>query len=174
MIRVLISTLFFATCLADKLVCAQVNVSQESFAQRSVVNEIQESVQVKVRMLRADDKSIIGFKSFVNNTKLDPAISDLKDKLESLPFEHFTLASSDERSIPLKKKETIQFAGGQVLHLRPLSIEGDKVSLWLSWEDAKGQSILDTRMHFDSSQSMLAGTDNTDNTGLLLAISVRP
>ena len=134
----------------------------------------QDSVVVRVRMVRADDKSMIGFKSFVNNAKLDPAISDLKEKFDSLPFEHFVLVSSEERTLPLKKKETIQFSGGQVLHLRPLFIEGNKVSLWLNWEDAKGQNILDTRMHFDSSQSVLAGTDSTDDTGLLLAISVQP
>lgn len=136
--------------------------------------QAEESVQVQVRLLRAHDKSMIGFKNFVSTKELDPAISDLKDKLESLPFEQFVLISSQEKLIPLKKKETIEFKCGQFLHLRPLLIDGNKVSLWLNWEDSNGQNILDTRMHFDSSQSMLAGTDSTDDTGLLLAINVRP
>ena len=147
-------------------------ISCALFLERSALS--QESVMVRVRIVRADDKSLIGFKSFVKSPQLDPAISDLKDKLDTLPFEHFVLISSEERLLPLKKKETIQFAGGQLLHLRPILIEGDKVSLWLNWKDAKGQNILDTRMHFDSSQSMLAGTDSTDDTGLLLAINVKP
>lgn len=132
----------------------------------------EENVVVRVRIVKADDKSMIGFKNFVSNDQLDPAISDLKDKLDTLPFEHFVLVSSEELSLPLKKKETISFLGGHSLQLRPLLIENNKVSLWLKWVDAKGVSILDTRMHFDSTQSMLAGTDSTDDTGLLLAINV--
>lgn len=134
----------------------------------------QESVLIRVRLVRASDKSLLGYRSFVAQTKLDPSLADLNDKLESLPFEHFALLSTEERRLPLKKRETIQFAGGQVLHIRPLYIEDSKVSLWLNWIDDSGQSILDSRLHFDSSESMLAGTDSTDDTGLLLAISVGP
>lgn len=156
MLKVLLTFLFASLCVFETAASAQ------------------ENVLVRVRLLRATDKSMLGFKSFVDSPKLDPAILDLKEKLEALPFEQFVLLSSEERSMPLKKKDIIQFKCGQVLHLRPLSIDGNKVSLWLNWEDSSGQTILDTRMHFDSSQSLLAGTDSTDDTGLLLAVDVRP
>jgi hypothetical protein len=47
--------------------------------------------------------------------------------------------------------------------------------MWLSWKDTDGSDILNTRVHFDSDDSVLTGTDYPDNEGRILAIrAIKP
>ncbi|MEY4668352.1 MAG: hypothetical protein RL518_1051 [Pseudomonadota bacterium] len=101
---------------------------------------------------------------------LEDSIADLKSQLILLPFSTFHLISSKEEEISLKKKESFRLPNGQSLTFRPMYMEKERVGMWLSWKDADGSDILNTRIHFDSNESVLTGTDYQDNEGRILAI----
>ena len=113
--------------------------------------------------------------------RIDGRLGDLADKLKKLPFRGFVLLSADQRTVPVRKREYVALVNGQSLSLRPLYSEGapggpKKIGLWLRWQDRTGAAILDTRMHFDDGQSMIAGTDQArdPSNGIILAVQVAP
>lgn len=135
--------------------------------------QAEDKIQVKLRLLQASEKSMLGFSSFVTDAEVDPQLTDLREQLNVLPFEHFKVLNTEQLSISIRKKTAFTLSNGHKIVLKPLSVEGEQVSLWLKWKDETDQCLLDTRMHFDSSQAMLAGTDHNKDDGLLLAINVK-
>lgn len=109
-------------------------------------------------------------KSDISTITLEESLTDLKPKLTLLPFSSFRLISRKEQEISLKKKESLQLPNGQTLSFRPMYMEKDRVCMWLSWKDADGSDILNTRIHFDADESVLTGTDYHENEGRILAI----
>ncbi len=108
-------------------------------------------------------------------TAVEEAIADLKPQLNLLPFSTFHLISRKEEEISLKKKESFRLPNGQTLTFRPMYMDKERVGMWLSWKDTDGSDILNTRIHFDSDESVLTGTDYQDNEGRILAIrAVKP
>jgi hypothetical protein len=102
---------------------------------------------------------------------VDGALNDLQPKLAHLPFSHFHLLSRKEETITLRKKNSLQLPNGQSLVFRPIYADTRKVGIWLNWRDKDGSEILNTRLHFDSQDSVLTGTDCAQNEGLILAIN---
>jgi hypothetical protein len=100
-------------------------------------------------------------------------IEDLADKLLKLPYTRYTLGSEEEITIPYQKKEMISILPGQNVTIRPLFIDKRKICLWMKWEDSDGMKILDSRMHFRVGESMIAGTEQTDESGIVLAVDVK-
>ena len=106
---------------------------------------------------------------------VEDSLSDLKPKLTLLPFSSFRLISRKEEEISVKEKESLQLPNGQTLSFRPMYMDNDRVCVWLSWKDADGADILNTRIHFDADESVLTGTDYHDNEGRILAIrAIKP
>jgi len=106
---------------------------------------------------------------------LEDSLADLKPQLALLPFSNFHLISSKEEEISLKQKESFRLPNGQTLTFRPMYMEKERVGMWLSWKDTDGSDILNTRVHFDSDDSVLTGTDYHDNEGRILAIrAIKP
>jgi hypothetical protein len=101
---------------------------------------------------------------------VENSLSDIKPKLEMLPFSTFHLISQKEEEISVKKKESIQLPNGQTLSFRPMYMDKERVGMWLSWKDTDGSDILNTRIHFDADESVLTGTDYRENEGRILAI----
>lgn len=130
-------------------------------------------VLVNVRTLRAVERFDRTPNPGVVAVKIDSRLQDLSSKLRELPFKNFSLLSTEERTIPLKKRETLSLGGGQTLTLRPLYADNDRVGMWLKWKEPDGSDILDTRMHFNFGESMIAGTDNSPSSGVILVIDVQ-
>jgi len=106
---------------------------------------------------------------------VEDSLADLKPQLALLPFSNFHLISSKEEEISLKQKESFRLPNGQTLTFRPVYMEKERVGMWLSWKDTDGSDILNTRVHFDSDDSVLTGTDYHDNEGRILAIrAIKP
>lgn len=101
---------------------------------------------------------------------VEESLSDLKPKLEMLPFSSFKLISTKEEQISLKKRETVNLPNGQTLAFRPMYMEKERMGIWLSWKDTDGSDILNTRIHFDADEPVVTGTDYHDNEGRILAI----
>jgi hypothetical protein len=105
-----------------------------------------------------------------NPTQIDPELKDLEGRLINLPFSRFQLLASKEETITIKQKNSLQLPNGQKLTFRPMYMDRKKVGLWLNWRDRDGSEILNTRVHFDSNESVVTGTDCAHDQGLILAI----
>jgi hypothetical protein len=101
---------------------------------------------------------------------VDSGLVDLQPKLAHLPFNNFRLIASKDETITLKTRDSVQLPNGQSLMFRPIYMDAHKVGLWLNWKDRDGSEILNTRVHFDSQDTVLTGTDCSHNEGLILAI----
>lgn len=101
---------------------------------------------------------------------LEGNIRDLERKLAQLPFNTFQLIDSKEETIALKTRDSLQLPNGQSLTFRPMYIDTKKVGLWLHWRNQEGGEILNTRVHFDTDDSVVTGTDCAHDKGVILAI----
>jgi hypothetical protein len=134
-------------------------------------------VQIDVRVIQAQGRiEDPGTSDKPIPIRIDSRLSDLADKLRKLPFRGFVFVVGEQRRVPVRRKTTLPLTNGQSLSLRPLYIDSEKVGLWVQWKDRVGTDILDTRMHLDLGQSMIAGTDllNDPSSGLVLAVQVSP
>jgi hypothetical protein len=105
-----------------------------------------------------------------NRAQLDPELKDIESRLINLPFSRFQLLASKNETITIKQKNSLQLPNGQKLTFRPMYMDHKKVGLWLNWRDKDGSEILNTRVHFDSNESVVTGTDCAHDQGLILAI----
>lgn len=108
------------------------------------------------------------------DVELDPRVEDLRQKLARLPFSTFRLVSSEEENVTLMGRRKIHLANGQSLCVRPVERNGETITMWLKWKDTDGMSILDTRLNFALNESMVAGVEGQENTGVILAVRVSP
>lgn len=104
------------------------------------------------------------------NVLIDVRLRDLEQELRSLPFRIYQLLDSSEHQIVLKKKQEYHLITGHVLDVRLLSFSEEGVWIWVKWTDKKGGMLLDTRMHLVNGQPLLAGAENLDKSGTVLAI----
>ena len=113
-------------------------------------------------------------RSELANLKFDAGIKDVAAQLRRLPFNQFRLMSENHQEIALKQKQVIALNRGQMLSVRPLQYDNDRITIWLKWSDADGSQILDTKMRLESGRSMLAGTESSDDgsSGMILVIDV--
>lgn len=161
-LRVSILALFCASgelCLAEDGVVGA--APSNSLADSQVI--------VSVRTVRASDP-LTG--PATRKLKIDERIRDLSQKLSKLPYGAYSLLSAERLTIGMKHRQSLTLAGGQTLTVRPLYADDERVGMWLKWQEPNGAEILDTRMHFDYGESMIAGTDNTPESGVILAIDV--
>ena len=140
------------------------------------------SIRFSVRTIQADNVTIRAqdadnYTILTTNTdnhegviSVDKKLEDIRSKLLQLPFSHYQLLSAKEEIITLKKKNKFNLPNGQKLIFRPMYLEGEKVGLWLNWRDEVGKEILNTRLHFDSVDSVVTGTNCGRDEGLVLAI----
>jgi hypothetical protein len=96
----------------------------------------------------------------------------LKDKLEDVHFKNFNLDSTQSIKLLASNKQKLTLANGDGLELEMLYLEDQRIGLWINWKDTSGMELLDTRMHFDISETMLAGAECEENKGKLLAVRV--
>ena len=130
---------------------------------------------VSVRSVGADNQIVTPVVSgpVAETVAVDERISDLREKLKNLNYRHFLLLESTERIVSENQIETVPLYGGHALALKPVRFGRGRIGLWLRWTDERGAEVLNTKMHFDSRESMLAGMEREGNKGVILAIGVR-
>jgi hypothetical protein len=138
-----------------------------------------QNVTLRVRAIRAKglrqnrvDVSSMLRKGKANSFSVDQGLIDLTSKFEQLPYRTYKLIMSREVDVPLKQKQTVRLQGGQILNVRLMYANSDKVGLWVHWLDKDGSALLDTRMHFTRAEAMLTGTDSSKNCAVILAMDV--
>lgn len=104
--------------------------------------------------------------------EIDGRLRDLQDRFESLPYNKFTLRSSELVDVPLKRKSSVRLPDGHTLTFRVLYRNEKKLGLWLDWLDDMGMMVLNSKVHLNCHDPFLAGTDNVRGGGLLLAVAV--
>ena len=104
------------------------------------------------------------------------SVRELKPKLSKLPYKSCDLVWAQNISIPMKSRQKFQISNGDQLELELLYIEDQRVGLWIDWHDKAGVDLLDTRLHFDASEIMLAGAEEGEDSdkAKMLAISIEP
>jgi hypothetical protein len=134
-----------------------------------------ETIKLSVRAIQASvphetSEGSQSTRSAERSIHVDENLSDLQEKLIHLPFNTFRLLSKKEETLALKTRDSLQLPNGQSLMFRPIYMDQRKVGLWLNWKDRDGSEILNTRVHFDSQDTVLTGTDCSHNEGMILAI----
>ena len=133
-----------------------------------------EAVTVTVRTIEATNPISQDGGSAAETQTVDTGLADLRSKLYEIPYQNFRLVDSKQERLCLKKKQSLQLPNGQSLSFRPLYMDGKKVGLWINWRDHDGAGILDTRLHFNSDDSVITGTDHSPGIGTVLAIKAEP
>ncbi len=131
-----------------------------------------EGVVVQVRTVEASGMTPEQVKFRSEDLTLDRSLEDIRPKLQKLHFKSFRLLGSQSQKVSLMQKATIALVNGQSLTVRPLYISDNRIGMWLKWRDGSGAEILDTRMHFDSGESMITGSEGDFGRGTVLAIDV--
>jgi hypothetical protein len=129
-------------------------------------------VQVQVRTVMGEGVRHSSEKG--DTVDVDQKITDLSDKLRKLHYKKYVLVSSRKDVVSMQQKKVLSLGKGHTLALRPMYIDGKRVGMWLKWKDDQGAKLLDTRMHFTCGESVVTGTERSDNSGVILAIDVNP
>jgi hypothetical protein len=133
-----------------------------------------QEVSVRIRAIRASVPNSID-KDELKPLSIDKKLDDISTKLSGFDFRRFKLISEQVLTVPVKKKTVVNLTEKTVLNIRPTYVEPNKLGLWIKWTDSSGQrTLLDTRMHFDSQENMLAGTNCENNKALILSIGAVP
>ncbi|MBX7145633.1 MAG: hypothetical protein K1X79_14370 [Oligoflexia bacterium] len=141
----------------------------------SLAAESAGGVLVNIRTVRALDKIDEKINETTKATlSVDGRLRDLSAKLQKLHFRTFKLIASQREVLRFGHKETVALSDGNLVTLRPLSMENEKIGLWVRWQDGSGMEVIDTRMHFAPGESIITGVDASGDTGLILAIDVNP
>jgi len=145
-------------------------------ARAEVVGSERADVHVKIRTIQASGLLTHkpgGAEAKIKKVSLsiDRRIEDIAHKLEKLPYQSYRLIGAHETIVPVRRRETINLSAGHSLSIRCLYVKDKRVGMWIKWRDANGMEVLDTRMHFDSGESMITGTDGHSDTGIILAIN---
>ncbi len=161
-------------CFAPIIATAQ---AQPASWFQNLSNKQRKNITVDVRTLKAseivpDEDPLAGMSMPKRELRLDQRLEDLRGKLQRLNYRTFRLVSSERKSMPMIRRETINLGNGHTLIVRPIGSDADTICLWLKWQDQTGSPILDTRVHVPRNESILTGTDHTLDSGLILAISV--
>ena len=153
-----------------------------SAEERAVENEVEadSGIVLRVRAIRAhglmEKKSKQAIPPKIPRGKyfvVDEELNDLEYKLQALPYRSYRLIASREVALPVEHKQSLRLQGGQTLNLRLLYADKTRVGMWLGWLDKSGGTLLDTRVHFNRAEPMLAGTDSSKKCGMLLALEVK-
>ena len=145
------------------------------------VRTVRATHTAELQQARAAVNELPGVKSFAGSgsrkgkksgVHIDEKLRDLGRKLRQLPYKSYHMLSSQHVPVPVDQRQELSLSGGQVLKYRLIYVNKKKVGMWLRWEDRFGQELLDTRMHFSCSESMVTGTENSDNSGSILAVRV--
>lgn len=146
----------------------------EAVSMEESANATSEEVTVRVRAIKGHEP--IGTDGDnVKPLKIDKRLADISAKLNGFQFRKFRLISQQELNVPVKKKTAISLTEKTVLNIRPIYVKDQRVGMWIKWTDSSGErTLLDTRMHFNSGETMLAGTNCKDDKALILSISAVP
>lgn len=124
-----------------------------------------------VRIIRAERLKMGGGKKFWSEPiAVDKRLGDISEKLGQLQYQEFHLIAERALTIPVLKRAPVDLVDGHSLVLRPLYVQGRRAGFWLKWQDGNGATVLETRMHVDCGETVVTGTEASDERGLVIAV----
>ena len=102
---------------------------------------------------------------------IDSNLERLSSKLKELPYDTFTLKSSEDVVVPVEEIRKFILPDNHELSIRLLYLNHKRLGIWLEWKDEKGMSLLNTRLHLNCTEPVIAGTESSNEEGLVLAVS---
>lgn len=109
-----------------------------------------------------------------DSREVQSELVDVEQELLKLPYRSFSLGSDRVITTPLMKKSSISLTPKENITVRPVYREKGKVCLWVKWEDQNGMKVLDSRLHLKDGESLVVGTDHTEDSGVVLVVDVAP
>lgn len=101
---------------------------------------------------------------------VDTRLSDLDTEFHAFPFQMYQFLDQQDVRVSMRRKQEVHLVTGQLLKLRLLSAASNGILLWLRWQAKSGELLLDTRVHLDFGDNVIAGAESVNRTGLILAI----
>ena len=97
-------------------------------------------------------------------------LKSIRLSLTQAPFSLFEMIDHQTVVVPLRQKSRLRMAKDHVVVIRPLFIDDGRLCLWVKWRDKDGMEVLDSRLYLVLGESVIAGVEEADNAGLLLAM----
>jgi len=130
-------------------------------------------VSIDIRALIGSEPASDGVGG-VSAASLDSDIKDLASQLSRLRYEKFELLDFKQQEVNLRSRRKVELPRGQKLVFKPMYVEGNRVGMWMRWNDHKGMRLLDTLMHFECGETIVSGVESSNDHGYILAIKVHP
>lgn len=137
----------------------------------SLFAEESKSINLKIESIECRDRQ----KKLIESDKIviHDSIRALKPKLKKLPYKSYHLDSVANVSLPSSERQEVKLKNGDMLALELLYFDNERVGLEIDWRDESDMKLLQTRMHFDQDDTMLAGAaDEESMQAKVLAISL--
>ena len=135
-------------------------------------DEAKQAVSFKIESIACRDRQ----KALIKSDKIiiHDSIRALKPKLKKLPYKSYHLDSVKNVTLPDSNRHEVQLKNGDMLALELLYFDDKRVGLEIDWRDKSNMKLLETRMHFDRNDTMLAGAaDEESEQAKMLAISLQ-
>lgn len=98
-------------------------------------------------------------------------LSDVSRKLATLPFKYFRVVSDTYIEAPINQVKNLKLIEDHNLAIKPLYFHDNKLCVQLDWKDQSGVQILDSQLHFKIGESIIAGSESSEEKGLLLILN---
>lgn len=115
----------------------------------------------------------IGVRQSSVKVKMNRSLAPFKDHLLQYPFHNYRIKYMSQISVPVMEKEKFLLSDNESLDLRVLYCEQKRASLWINWKDEAGRELLDTRVHFNKNEPLIAGIEEGEFKGKLLLLKVK-
>lgn len=101
-----------------------------------------------------------------------PELKALRKKLRKIPYRKFMLDMAQDVTVEAGKEQVVPFANGDTLTIKLLYRDEERLGVMILWKSKEDEQLLDTRMHFSCSETMIAGAEKDQDSGQILAITV--
>ena len=115
----------------------------------------------------------IGVRQSSVKVKMNRSLAPFKDHLLQYPFHNYRIKYMSQISVPVMEKEKFLLSDNESLDLRVLYCKQKRASLWINWKDEAGRELLDTRVHFNKNEPLIAGIEEGEFKGKLLLLKVK-
>ena len=114
-----------------------------------------------------------GVRQSTARVSMNTSLAPFKDHLLQFPFHKYRIKYASQIAVPVMKKQSMQLNADEVINLRLFYREKKRIGLWLQWLDGDGEELLNTRLHFNDHEPVIAGTDTGEYSGKLLLLRLR-
>lgn len=99
-------------------------------------------------------------------------LSDIKSNLDELGFKSYKMFDTKIVQIHFETPTSVIMSNGDTLTFKHFRSDAGRICMWFKWIGSDGMQILDTKLHFDAQESVITGTEDSSNSGVIFAINV--